>query len=78
MKIFAHSIIKSLKRCNGGLYRSRCDHLSEKLTMLKISSLKAEQKQAVVGLFNGKDVMAILSKGFGKSLMLDMFTLVKI
>lgn len=52
--------------------------VAEKLTMLKISSLKAEQKQAVVGLFNGKDVMAILPKGFGKSLMLELFTLVKI
>lgn len=52
--------------------------ISEKLAMLKISSLKAEQKQAVVGLVNGKDVMAILPKGFGKSLMLELFTLVKI
>ena len=32
--------------------------ISEKLKLLKISSLKAEQKQAVVGVLNGKDVMA--------------------
>jgi len=34
--------------------------ISEKLKLLKTSSLKAEQKQAVVGVLNGKDVMAIL------------------
>lgn len=45
--------------------------------MLKISSLKAEQKQAVVGLLNGKDVMAILPTGFGKSVIFELFTLVK-
>ena len=65
MKIFAHSIIES-------------QVMQWRIKMLKISSLKAEQKQAVVGLFNGKDVMAILPKGFGKSLMLELFTLVKI
>ncbi|XP_044183719.1 ATP-dependent DNA helicase hus2/rqh1-like [Acropora millepora] len=45
--------------------------------MLKISSQKAEQKQAVVGLLDGKDVMAILPTGFGKSLIFKLFTLVK-
>jgi superfamily II DNA helicase RecQ len=57
------------------------DHLdviiSEKLKLLKISSSKAEQKQAVVGVLNGKDVMAILPTGFGKSLIFQLFTLVK-
>ena len=51
--------------------------ISEKLKILKISSLKAEQKQAVVGLLNGKDVMAILPTGFGKSVIFELFTLVK-
>ena len=44
---------------------------------MKISSLKAEQKQAVVGVLNGKDVMAILPTGFGKSVIFELFTLVK-
>ena len=51
--------------------------ISEKLKILKISSLKAEQKQAVVGLLNGKDVMAILPTTFGKSVIFELFTLVK-
>ena len=51
--------------------------ISEKLKLLKISSLKAEQKQAVVGVLSGKDVMAILPTGFGKSLIFELFTLVK-
>ena len=51
--------------------------ISEKLKLLKISSLKAEQKQAVVGLLNGKGVMAILPTGFGKSVILQLFSLVK-
>jgi len=33
---------------------------SEKLKLLEISSLKAKQKQTVVGVVNRKDVMAIL------------------
>ena len=51
--------------------------ISEKLKLLKISSLKAEQKQAVVGVLNGKDVMAILATGFGKSVIFELFTWVK-
>jgi len=51
--------------------------LSEKLKLLEISSLKAEQKQAVVGIFNRKDVMATLPTGFGKSVIFELFTLVK-
>ena len=51
--------------------------LSEKLKLLKISCLKTEQKQAVVGVLNGKDVMAILPTGFGKSVIFELFTLVK-
>jgi len=45
--------------------------------MLKISSLKAEQKQAVVRVLNGKDFMAILPTGFGKSVIFELFTLMK-
>jgi len=44
---------------------------------LEISSLKAEQKQAVVGVLNRKDVMAIFPTGFGKSVILNLFTRVK-
>ena len=51
--------------------------ISEKLKLLKISSLKAEQKQAAVGVPNGKDVMAILPTGFGKSVVFELFTLLK-
>ena len=51
--------------------------ISEKLKLLKIRSLKAEQKQAVVSVLNGKDVMAILPTGFGKSVIFELFTLVK-
>ena len=51
--------------------------ISEKLKLLKISSLKAEQKQAVVGILNGKDAMAILPAGFGKSVIFELFALVK-
>ena len=36
--------------------------ISEKLKLLKISFPKAEQKQGVVGVLNGKDVMEILPK----------------
>ena len=49
----------------------------DKLELLKISSLKDEQKQAVVDLLNGKDVMAILPTGCGKSVIFQ-FTLMKI
>ena len=51
--------------------------ISEKLKLLKISSLKAEQKQAVVGILNGKDVMAILPTGLGKSVIFELFALGK-
>jgi len=44
---------------------------------LEISSSKAEEKQAVVGVLNGKDIMAILPTGFGKSVIFELFTLVK-
>jgi len=44
---------------------------------LKINSLKAEQKQAVVGVLNGKDVMAIQPIGFGKSVIFELCTLGK-
>jgi len=47
--------------------------ISEKLKLLKSSSLKAEQKQAVVGVLKGKDVMAILPIGFGKSVIFKLF-----
>ena len=61
----------------GSSRSSRRDRQSEKLQLLKISYLKADQKQAVVGVLNGKDVMAILPTGFGKSVIFELFTLVK-
>jgi len=48
--------------------------ISEKLKPLKISS---EQEQAVAGVLNGKDVMAILPTEFGKSVIFELFTLEK-
>ena len=51
--------------------------ISEKLKMLKISSLKAELKRAVIGFLNRKDLMTILPTGFGKSVIFELFTLVK-
>ena len=51
--------------------------ISETLKLLKISSLKAEQKEAVVALLNDKDVMAILPTGYGKSVIFQLFTLMK-
>ena len=51
--------------------------IAEKLKLLKISSLKAEQKNAVDSLLNGKDVMAILPTGFGKSVIYQLFCLVE-
>ena len=51
--------------------------ISEKLKMLKISSLKAELKRAVIGFLNSKDLMTILPTGFGKSVIFELFTLVK-
>ena len=36
-------------------------------------SLKKEQESAMRHLFNGKDVMAALPTGFGKSLIFQLF-----
>jgi len=38
-----------------------------------VSSLKDEQKKAVVHLLRSKDVVAILLAGFGKSLMYQLY-----
>jgi len=60
--------------------KSRTDQdtiIPEKLKLLKISSLKAEQKQADVGVLDRKDIMAILPTGFGKSVIFELFTMVK-
>ena len=38
-------------------------------------SLKKEQESALRYLFNGKDVMAVLPTGFGKSLIFQMFVM---
>ena len=38
-----------------------------------VFSLKKEQESAMPHIFNGKDVMAILPTGFGKSLIFQLF-----
>ena len=40
-------------------------------------NLKTEQEQAVKGLLSGKDVLAVLPTGFGKSLIFQTFASVK-
>ena len=35
--------------------------------------LKREQKQAIVSLLNGEDVLAVLHTGFGKTMILTVF-----
>lgn len=52
--------------------------IADKHELLNISSLKDEQKQAVLDLLNGKDVMATLPIAFGKSVIFQLFTLMKI
>lgn len=53
--------------------------LSEVLTKLDETgmdfSLKKEQESAMRHMFNGKDVMAILPTGFGKSLIFQLFVM---
>ena len=39
--------------------------------------LKREQKEAVANLMEGKDVLAVLQTGFGKSLIYQSFVLAK-
>ena len=55
--------------------------LSEVLSKLNETgiafSLKKEQDSAMRHLFNGKDVMAVLLTGFGKSLIFQVFVSVK-
>ena len=38
-------------------------------------TLKTEQESAMHHLFNGKDVMAVLPTGFGKSLIFQLFVM---
>ena len=35
--------------------------------------MKREQKQAIVRLLNGEDVLAVLPSGFGKSMIFKVF-----
>ena len=39
--------------------------------------LKREQKQAIVSLLNGEDVLAVLPTGFGKSMIFTVFGIAK-
>ena len=44
----------------------------------KIDTLKAEQSEALEALISGRDVIAILPTGFGKSLIFQLFCEVKL
>ena len=44
----------------------------------KIETLKAEQREALESLISGRDVIAILPTGFGKSLIFQLFCEVKL
>ena len=39
--------------------------------------LKRKQKQAIVSLLNGEDVLAMLPSGFGKSMIFTVFGIAK-
>ena len=52
------------------------DHLNVSREKQKII-LKKEQEMAVKELLDGKDVMAILPTGFGKSLIFTIFAIAK-
>ena len=43
----------------------------------KSLTLKDEQKEAVKSLLSGRDVLAILPTGFGKSLIFQLFAIAK-
>ena len=40
-------------------------------------ALKHKQKQAIVSLLNGEDVLAVLPTGFGKSMIFTVFGIAK-
>ena len=50
------------------------DHLSKRLCGL---ILKDEQKLAIEALMSGKDVLAVLPTGFGKSVIYQSFVIAK-
>ena len=45
---------------------------------LKIDTLKAEQYEALEAIISGRDVIAILPTGFGKSLIFQLFREMKL
>ena len=45
---------------------------------LKIDTIKAEQYEALEAVISGRDVIAILPTGFGKSLIFQLFCDVKL
>ncbi len=53
--------------------------LQEAINFAKTNSthieLKEEQKEAVRNIVNGRDVIAVLPTGFGKSLIYQLFTI---
>lgn len=65
VKIEHHKFRAKHNRVLSDAKENQHDHqgtiISEKPKLLKISSLKAEQKQIVFGVLNGEDVVAILS-----------------
>lgn len=56
---------------DGGSIREACENFSK---FLKFSvELRPEQRQAVNALLQGRDVLAVLPTGFGKSLIFQLF-----
>ena len=58
------------------LLNEALDHIFQ-ITGERLSS-KDEQKEAVSSLLSGKDVLAVLPRGFGKSLIFQLFVIANI
>ena len=50
------------------------DALTDKLPGLHDLDLKTKQEQAVINLYIGKDILAVLPTGFGRSLIYQEFS----
>ena len=79
--IFPKGHFAFLMKVNNGGFPQRSivaalDHLNVSREKQKII-LKKEQEMAVKELLDGKDVMAILPTGFGKSLIFTIFAIAK-
>ena len=58
------------------LLKEALDHIFQ-ITGEKLN-LKNEQKEAVNSLLSGRDVLAVLPTGFGKSLIFQLFAIAKL